>query len=89
MARVKQKIQGFKKGQASSNPDRAKTKSNMRDRATINRLNMYKSGGRAIRNREGKIVKVSFKTIILFRFSLYHYYTSISLVYARDIFFKV
>merc|ERR1711937_114572 len=57
MARVKQKIQGFKKGQASSNPDRAKTKSNMRDRATINRLNMYKSGGRAIRNREGKIVK--------------------------------
>lgn len=29
----------------------------MRDKATVNRLKMYKSGGKAVRNRKGKIVK--------------------------------
>ncbi|CAG5085487.1 Oidioi.mRNA.OKI2018_I69.PAR.g10907.t1.cds [Oikopleura dioica] len=57
MARVKKRIEGIKKGQGSSNPDRAVKNASMRSRGTINRLNMYKSGGRAIRNRDGKIVK--------------------------------
>jgi len=57
MARVKQKQEGFKKGQSSTNADRIQSKPGMRSRATINRLNMYKSGGRAIRDRSGKIVK--------------------------------
>jgi len=57
MARVTQRVEGFKKGQSSSNPDRIAKKPGMRDRATINRLNMYKSGGRKIRDRKGKVVK--------------------------------
>jgi nuclear GTP-binding protein len=46
----------FKKGASSDNPDRIKDKndSNKRDRATINRLQMYKSG-RAIRDKKGVI----------------------------------
>ena len=37
---------GFKKGGSSNNPDRIKDKNDThkRDRATINRLEMYKSG---------------------------------------------
>lgn len=45
-----------KKSKASTNPDRVKTgKGLKRDKSTIQRLNMYK-GGKAIRNKEGKIV---------------------------------
>ncbi|GBG25708.1 Nucleolar GTP-binding protein 2 [Hondaea fermentalgiana] len=44
------------KSQSSSNPDRKDNgKGNMRSKATIKRLNMYKSGA-PIRNRQGKIV---------------------------------
>ena len=57
MARIKQRIEGIKKGQASSNPDRKVKNASMRTRGTINRLNMYKSGGKAIRDRAGKIIK--------------------------------
>jgi len=48
-----------KKSNSSMNPDRAKPAagSNMRDKATINRLKMYKSGGKTVRNKRGKIVK--------------------------------
>ena len=51
-----QRVEGFKKGNSSTNPDRIQ-KPGFRDRATINRLNMYKSGGRVIRDRAGKVVK--------------------------------
>ncbi|XP_020613533.1 nucleolar GTP-binding protein 2-like isoform X4 [Orbicella faveolata] len=48
-----------KKSNSSMNPDRAKPAagSNMRDKSTVNRLKMYKSGGKAVRNKKGKIVK--------------------------------
>nr|XP_058969591.1 nucleolar GTP-binding protein 2-like [Pocillopora verrucosa] len=48
-----------KKSNSSMNPDRPKPAagSNMRDKATVNRLKMYKSGGKAVRNKKGKIVK--------------------------------
>ena len=48
---------GFKKGGSSNNPDRIKDKNDThkRDRATINRLEMYKSG-KPIRSRDGKII---------------------------------
>ncbi|KAL9980799.1 hypothetical protein ACROYT_G009437 [Oculina patagonica] len=48
-----------KSNNSSMNPDRPKPAagSNMRDKATVNRLKMYKSGGKAVRNKQGKIVK--------------------------------
>lgn len=47
----------FRKGAASSNPDRIKDKNDTskRDKSTINRLNMYKSG-KPIRDTKGKIL---------------------------------
>lgn len=47
------KKQGFKKGASSDNPDRIRTNSNMRDRSTIKRLNMYRSG-KERHDRDGK-----------------------------------
>ena len=47
--RVKKKVEGIKKGTSSTNPDRLKTKGSDRTRATINRLNMMKHGGKKIR----------------------------------------
>lgn len=45
-----------KKSKSSDNPDRVKAgKGLKRDKSTIQRLNMYK-GGKAIRNKDGKIV---------------------------------
>eukprot|EP00040_Diaphanoeca_grandis_P021386 m.113956 g.113956 ORF g.113956 m.113956 type:complete len:682 (-) comp28312_c1_seq2:64-2109(-) len=48
------------KGNHSMNPDRANkpdsSHSNFRTRATVNRLKMYKSGGRAIRAKNGQII---------------------------------
>lgn len=63
MAKTRKKGSGtdkpLKKSNSSMNPDRPKPAagSKMRDKGTINRLKMYKSGGKAIRNRKGKIVK--------------------------------
>ena len=56
-AKLRGKVQGIKKGTSSSNADRPAKNANFRTRNTINRLNMYKNGGSAIRNREGKIIK--------------------------------
>jgi len=51
---------GIKKGNSSDNPDRviAKGGHNMRDKATINRIQMYKNF-KPIRDRHGKIVKAA------------------------------
>ncbi|KAI1287588.1 Nucleolar GTP-binding protein 2 [Halotydeus destructor] len=49
---------GFQKGKHSMNPDRTPTGSHMRDKSTIKRLLMYKNS-RAIRNKDGKIVKAA------------------------------
>lgn len=47
------------KGKSADNPNRATPKrqraANMRDKTTINRLNMYRKSG-AIRNKKGQIV---------------------------------
>ena len=53
--------QGFRKGASSDNPDRLKNPkdTSLRDRGTINRLNMYRSG-KPIRDRKGKILGGSF-----------------------------
>ena len=45
----------FRAGNSSANPDRKTTKGGQRDRSTIKRLNMYKSG-KAIRNKKGAVV---------------------------------
>ena len=45
------------KSMSSTNPDRPRTDMSMRDKSTINRLNMYKYGGKAIRNKRGKILQ--------------------------------
>eukprot|EP00126_Sphaerothecum_destruens_P009337 Sdes_comp20486_c0_seq1m14871 len=47
------------KSHSSMNPDRPVTKGNMRDKATIMRLKMYKSGGKAIRDKHGKVIKAA------------------------------
>ncbi|XP_063716632.1 uncharacterized protein LOC134844087 [Symsagittifera roscoffensis] len=53
------KVKTMKKPKKSSdNIDRLKTSSNMRDKSTISRLNMYR-GGRAKRDKTGKIVKAA------------------------------
>ncbi|XP_003743977.1 nucleolar GTP-binding protein 2 [Galendromus occidentalis] len=49
---------GIDKGNHSMNPDRERKNTNMRDRATIRRLLMYKNQA-PIRNRKGKIVKAA------------------------------
>ncbi|XP_033105254.1 nucleolar GTP-binding protein 2-like [Anneissia japonica] len=56
----KKNINRIKKSNSSTNPDREKGCGgrNMRDKATIRRLNMYR-GGKAQRNRQGKIVKAA------------------------------
>ncbi|XP_071964915.1 uncharacterized protein [Antedon mediterranea] len=56
----KKNINRIKKSNSSTNPDREKGCGgrNMRDKATIKRLNMYR-GGKAQRNRQGKIVKAA------------------------------
>ena len=51
------KIQGIKKGTASSNADRIQKNSSQRTKSKINILNMYKWGGKAIRDRDGKIIR--------------------------------
>ena len=51
----KQKIGSIKKGNASTNPNRAAPKQGMRSKSTIMRLNMYR-GGKAIRNKAGQVV---------------------------------
>ena len=45
------------KSMSSTNPDRPRTNVGMRDKVTIKRLQMYKYGGKAIRNKGGKIIK--------------------------------
>ena len=45
------------KSMSSTNPDRPRTSAGMRDKSTIKRLQMYKYGGKAIRNKGGKIIK--------------------------------
>ena len=45
------------KSMSSTNPDRPRTDTSMRDKSTIKRLNMYKYGGKAIRNKGGKIIQ--------------------------------
>ena len=51
------------KSNSSMNPDRPASAAaggqNRRDKATINRLKMYKSGGKAIRDKSGKIVRAA------------------------------
>ena len=42
---------------SSTNPDRPRTSPGMRDKSTIKRLQMYKYGGKAIRNKGGKIIQ--------------------------------
>nr|XP_039248064.1 nucleolar GTP-binding protein 2-like [Styela clava] len=61
MAKTKKRNEGrIRKSASGDNPDRAKEVGkggqNMRTKATIKRLNMYR-GGKAVRNRKGKIVK--------------------------------
>ncbi|XP_063964751.1 nucleolar GTP-binding protein 2-like [Lytechinus pictus] len=58
--RKKRKEQGLKKSNSSTNPDRGKGAggSNMRDRSTIKRLEMYRKG-KPKRNRKGKIVQAA------------------------------
>ncbi|XP_070554862.1 uncharacterized protein [Ptychodera flava] len=63
MAKFRKKMNYVNKGNHSLNPDRPipakKGKgNNMRDKNTINRLKMYKSG-KPVRNRDGKIVKAA------------------------------
>ncbi|KAK2562308.1 Nucleolar GTP-binding protein 2 [Acropora cervicornis] len=55
----KPKERPLRKSNSSMNPDRPKPPagSKMRDRSTINRIKMYKSGGKVIRNKKGKILK--------------------------------
>ncbi|XP_032238496.2 nucleolar GTP-binding protein 2 [Nematostella vectensis] len=50
-----------KKSTSSTNVDRPKphAHSTMRDKTTVKRLQMYKSGGKAIRNAAGKVVKAA------------------------------
>jgi nuclear GTP-binding protein len=62
--RSKHKFVGrVSKSNSSMNPDRpassAKGGQNMRDKATINRLKMYKSGGKAIRDKTGKVIRAA------------------------------
>lgn len=45
------------KSMSSTNPNRKRTDESMRDKSTIKRLQMYKYGGKAVRNRQGKIIK--------------------------------
>jgi hypothetical protein len=47
----------FKKGASADNPDRLKDKKdvNKRDKSTINRLRMYRSGA-PVRNKHGKVI---------------------------------
>lgn len=50
------KLSSMNKGSgASDNPHRKASKSGQRDKATIQRLNMY-TGGKPIRNKEGKVI---------------------------------
>jgi len=51
------KVQGIKKGTSSNNADRVDAKGGFRTKSQINLINMWKNGGKAIRNREGKIIK--------------------------------
>ncbi|XP_067032799.1 uncharacterized protein [Acropora muricata] len=55
----KPKERPLRKSNSSMNPDRPKPPagSKMRDKSTINRIKMYKSGGKVIRNKKGKILK--------------------------------
>lgn len=46
-----------KSSTSSTNPDRVRTSANMRDKSTIKRLQMYRTGGKVIRNRKGKVIK--------------------------------
>ena len=59
MVRTSKKDKAPKKSASSTNPDRVRTSTNMRDKSTIKRLQMYKMGGKVIRNRKGKIVKAA------------------------------
>lgn len=64
MAKEKRKSQPHdrvRQSGASTNPDRTVGAGgqNMRSRATIERLNLYRSGGKAVRDKRGKILKVS------------------------------
>lgn len=57
---VRPGAQGLGKSASSTNADRARTNdTNMRTKATIDRLNLYRSGGKAKRNKDGKIVKAA------------------------------
>ncbi|EGD75044.1 ribosome export GTPase [Salpingoeca rosetta] len=58
----KVKFQGrISKSKSSTNPDRSNKSPghNVRTRTTVNRLAMYKSGGKAIRNSKGKIIRAA------------------------------
>ena len=45
---------GLRGGDNSNNPNRKQKNSNMRDKTTINRLNMYKN--RPVRTKDGKLI---------------------------------
>lgn len=51
------KNRSVKKSNSSTNPDRVRTSTSMRDKSTINRLKMYKKGGKVTRNRQGQVIK--------------------------------
>ena len=51
------KVQGIKKGASSTNADRISNKGGFRTKSKINMINMWKNGGKAIRNREGKVIQ--------------------------------
>jgi hypothetical protein len=47
----------LKKSASSSNPDRVATGPHQRSKSTIKRLQMYKSGGKVVRNRQGRVLR--------------------------------
>ena len=51
------KVQGIKKGASSTNADRIAKNGSFRTKSKINMINMWKNGGKAIRNRDGKIIQ--------------------------------
>jgi nuclear GTP-binding protein len=48
-----------KKSASSSNPERVASGPHQRTKTTIKRLQMYKSGGKVIRNRQGKVLRAA------------------------------
>eukprot|EP01135_Chromosphaera_perkinsii_P007637 Nk52_evm93s914 gene=Nk52_evmTU93s914 len=50
---------GVSKSNNSMNPNRVREHVGMRDKATIERLKMYKSGGKAIRDKAGNVLKAA------------------------------